>query len=246
METTQWNTRLVGCAGWGIPGALAGRFPGPGSHLARYARQFGAVEINSSFYRPHRAETYARWAASVPDDFRFSVKLPRHITHELRLLNIDDALARFTSEVTGLGPHLGCVLIQLPPSAAFDAGLAQDAFTRLRRNFNCMLACEARNPSWFSDEATALMREQAITRVIADPAKGQSGAHMPTTANIYVRLHGSPRVYYSSYPDVYLDALAEDLRVHAEANRRVWLIFDNTASGAATSNALRLRLPRQT
>jgi len=213
-----------------------------GSQLERYARLFGAVEINSSFYRPHLPQTYARWAASVPEDFRFAVKLPKLITHELKLAGIDQALARFAAEVGALEQRLGCVLIQLPPSASFDLARAEGAMARLRDRFDCMLACEARHPSWFGADATALLQAHGITRVIADPPKGQPGAHVPTTADIYVRLHGSPRVYYSSYADDYLAALADDLRIHAQANRSVWLIFDNTASGAAMANALQLRL----
>jgi len=235
-------TSLLGCAGWSIPRPQAGYFPIEGSQLERYAQVFGAVEINSSFYRPHRPETYARWAASVPEDFRFSVKLPKRITHELKLAGIDEALARFSAEAGALEQRLGCVLMQLPPSAAFDIAVAEGAMARLRQRFDCMLACEARHPSWFDDEATALLQAHGITRVIADPPKGQPGAHVPTTAAIYARLHGTPRVYYSSYPDAYLAALAEDLRIHALANRSVWLIFDNTASGAAMANALKVRL----
>jgi uncharacterized protein YecE (DUF72 family) len=233
---------LLGCAGWSIPRPQAEYFPTQGSQLERYAQVFGAVEINSSFYRPHRPETYARWAASVPEDFRFSVKLPKLITHELKLAGIDEALARFASEVGALEQRLGCVLIQLPPSASFDIARAEGAMARLRERFDCMLACEARHPSWFGEDATALLQAHGITRVIADPPKGQPGAHVPTTSDIYARLHGSPRVYYSSYSDEYLTALADDLSIHAQANRSVWLIFDNTASGAAMANALQLRL----
>jgi len=217
-------------------------FPAQGSQLERYAQVFGAVEINSSFYRPHRPETYARWAASVPENFRFSVKLPKLITHELKLAGIDAALARFAAEVGALEKRLGCVLIQLPPSASFDRASAEGAMARLRERFDCMMACEARHPSWFEDDATALLQAHGITRVIADPPKGQPGAHVRTTSDIYTRLHGIPRVYYSSYSDEYLAALADDLRGHAQANRSVWLIFDNTASGAAMANALQLRL----
>ena len=77
---------LIGTAGWSLPGAHFGLFPRDGSHLERYATRFSCVEINSSFYRPHRQETYARWAASVPENFRFAVKMPRTITHHARLL----------------------------------------------------------------------------------------------------------------------------------------------------------------
>jgi uncharacterized protein YecE (DUF72 family) len=99
---------------------------------------------------------------------------------------------------------------------------------------------EARHPSWFGLDATALLREHGITRVIADPAKGQPGAHLPTTAAIYLRLHGSPRVYYSSYSGAYLETLARDMLAHSAGGHDLWCIFDNTASGAATGNAVQL------
>ena len=236
-ESTAKRT-LVGCAGWTIPREAAGAFPVEGSHLERYAAVFGTVEINSSFYRPHQAKTYERWGASVPVDFRFSVKLPRSITHDAKLVGIDEPLAQFAGQAGALGDKLGCVLVQLPPKLAFDAAIAGDFFARLQRSFACTIACEARHPGWFEDAATALLRERGVTRVIADPAKGQEGPHVPTTATIYVRLHGSPRIYYSSYGPDYLAQLAHDMRVHAAAGRTVWIIFDNTASGAAVPDAL--------
>jgi uncharacterized protein YecE (DUF72 family) len=239
-ETTSPGSRLIGCAGWSIPKEAAPRLPGAGSHLERYAAMFPVTEINSSFYKPHRPQTYARWAASVPDHFRFSVKLPRAVTHDARLTDVEALLDRFAHEAGTLGDKLGCVLVQLPPKLVFVEAVASDFFASLRQRFGCMLALEARNPSWFGEQATSLLRERSITRVIADPAAGQPGAHAPTTADIYVRLHGSPRVYYSSYSPEYLEALERDLTVHTGAGRTVWCIFDNTASGAATSNALDL------
>src|SRR5947209_16149244 len=105
----------VGTAGWTIPKQHAAAFPGSGSHLERYAQRLNAVEINSSFYRPHRRATYERWAASVSADFRFSVKLPRAITHDLRLTGADAALDEFLAQASGLGARFAVVLIQLPP-----------------------------------------------------------------------------------------------------------------------------------
>lgn len=232
------GARLIGCAGWNIPRDAAASFPAEGSHLQRYAAVFPAVEINSSFYRPHKSQTYERWAASVPDGFRFSVKLPRTITHDAKLCNVDALLDGFTAGAAGLGHKLGCVLVQLPPKLAFDTRVAESFFALLQDRFGCMLACEARHPSWFTDSATDLLRETGITRVIADPAAGQPGAHEPTTATIYARMHGSPRVYYSSYADEYLASLAADIATHTADGRTVWCIFDNTASGAAVPNAL--------
>lgn len=230
----------IGCAGWSIPRASSDAFPTEGSSLQRYAAVFNAAEINSSFYRPHQPQTYERWAASVPDEFRFAVKAPKRMTHEQRLQDCAEAMQRFAAEAAGLGGKLGCVLAQLPPSLQFDAATAAAFFALARAHFNCMIACEARHPSWFGDAATAVLGDAAVTRVIADPPKGQPGPHVATTATTYARLHGSPRVYFSSYDDDYLDQAAASLAGRVGDGHDAWCIFDNTASGAAAANALAL------
>ena len=232
-------TLYIGTAGWGISSAASDNFPGEGSHLQRYGLVLHCAEINTSFYRPHQPATYARWADSVPDGFRFSVKLPRTITHELRLKNYTPELARFAGEVAHLGDKLGCVLVQLPPSLRFDAAVAEAFFHDLRGYFTGMLAFEARHASWFGEAATALLRAREITRVRADPPAGQPGPHEPTTGAAYVRLHGSPKIYYSEYSAEFLDTLAAELRSQVAPGS--WCIFDNTASGAALFNALDLQ-----
>jgi uncharacterized protein YecE (DUF72 family) len=231
------GTAYIGCAGTSIPREVAVSFPGEGSHLERYARVLTCAEINTSFYRPHQPATYARWADSVPDAFRFAVKTPRTITHDAGLIDVDALIDRFHGEAGTLGKKLGCVLVQLPPKLAFDAAVAGAFFTSMQARFDCMLACEARHPTWFDTDATKLLTDAGVTRVIADPAKGQPGAHVPTTEAIYTRLHGSPRIYYSSYPEDYILQLTEDIATHQKNGRQVWCIFDNTASGAATANA---------
>ena len=233
------HTVYIGTAGWSLSSAAASHFPLDGSHLQRYARVLPCVEINSSFYRPHQPCTYARWAASVPEHFRFSVKLPRSITHERRLRDCAAELERFAAEVIQLGNKLGCVLVQLPPSLRFDGDVAAAFFHALRQRFDGMLACEARHASWFAAGATELLTMQRITRVRADPPAGQPGPHVPTTDAVYLRLHGSPRIYYSAYAAPCLAALAAELRAPARADS--WCIFDNTAAGAALSNALDLQ-----
>ena len=229
---------LIGCAGWNIPKEAAAAFPPTGSHLERYAAVFPVVEINSSFYKPHQPKTYARWAESVPADFRFAVKVPRAITHDAQMRDVDHLLARFAGEVKELKDKLGCLLVQTPPKLGFHDETVRDFFLKLQDAFGCMVACEGRHPSWFSEPATEVLRERKVTRVIADPAAGQPGPHVPTTNDIYVRLHGSPRIYYSAYSQDYLDALVRDLEVHRASGRQVWCIFDNTAAGEAVPNAL--------
>ncbi len=229
----------LGTAGWTIPTADAGAFPGEGSHLERYARVFNAAEINSSFHRPHRPATYERWAAAVPESFRFAVKTPRTATHDQRLADCGDILDRFAGEAAGLGLKLGVVLVQLPPSLAFDAAIAERFFTDLRARFAADIVCEPRHASWFGDEADALLVTLGIARVGADPAPAE-GAEHPGGARhlLYLRLHGSPRIYRSPYGAEQRAEIAGRLLA---AGTPAWCIFDNTASGAATGDALSVR-----
>lgn len=215
------------------------RFPAEGSGLQRYAGRFDAAEINSTFYRSHRPGTLARWAASVPEDFRFAVKAPKTITHERRLAECGELLTRFFAEIEELGPKLGPVLVQLPGTLAFDPEVAAAFFSELRARFGGDVVFEPRNPSWFEAEAEALLREQRIARVAADPARVPAAAEPGGWDGLlYWRLHGSPRMYWSSYEPDHLEALAQRL---ARSTVPAWCIFDNTTSGAAAANALALR-----
>jgi uncharacterized protein YecE (DUF72 family) len=159
----------IGTAGWSIARNAADRFPAEGSGLERYAARLDALEINSSFHRPHRASTWRRWCDSVPADFRFSNKAPKQITHQLRLRDCDQALAAFLGEAGTLEGKLAVLLVQLPPSLAFDRAVAAAFFAKIA----------ARSP-------------------------------------------------------------AALLRAEAEAGREAWCVFDNTASSAATGDALAL------
>jgi len=210
-----------------------------GSQLSKYAALFRAVEINSSFHRPHRTATYERWAASVPTTFKFSVKCPKEITHEKRLVGTADLTARFLDEIAGLGEKLGAVLVQLPPTLELDIDSARLFFEWMRARYNGELYIEPRHRTWFSPAATKLMYELRMSRVAADPAVVPTAAEPGgITGQVYFRLHGSPQTYFSSYTTSYLDGLAFRLRMHARAGDTVWCMFDNTIGGAAASNAL--------
>ncbi|MDB5869528.1 MAG: hypothetical protein JWP96_1860 [Polaromonas sp.] len=229
----------VGCAGWSLPRPLWPEFPAAGTHLQRYAARFNAVEINSSFYRPHQPGTYARWADCVPDNFWFSVKLPKTITHQQRLADCALLLDTFLAQVTCLGERLGCLLVQLPPSLAFDAGTATQFLHALRERHAGPVALEPRHASWFTPSVDALLGACRVGRVLADPAVHEAGRAPGGFAGlVYVRLHGSPRMYYSAYAHDYLDALTGRLELAAACGANVWCIFDNTAEGAAVADAL--------
>jgi uncharacterized protein YecE (DUF72 family) len=231
---------VIGCAGWSVPGAAAAAFPEQGSHLERYSAVFNGVEINTSFYRPHRPATYARWRDSVPEDFRFSVKLPRAITHYARLRDSEEPLLRFLDEAGNLGHKLGCLLVQLPPSLAYDAEAAPRFFALLRAQVEAPIACEPRHASWAGADAADMLAKAGIAYVDADPAVIDT-RHAAEQDFLYVRLHGSPVMYRSAYSDSWLDALSARLVSAAQAGKQAWCIFDNTADGAAVPNALSLK-----
>jgi uncharacterized protein YecE (DUF72 family) len=239
---------LVGCAGWSIPSRHAHLFGEGDSHLARYATRFDVAEINSTFHRPHQSKTFERWAASVPRGFRFSAKLPRSITHDARLHGTGDALTGFFDDLAGLGSKLGGVLVQLPPSLAFDARLADRFFAMLRRRSTTRVACEPRHPSWFTAQAEAVLMRHAIARAAADPAPlaaaALPGGARATARWSYWRWHGSPRMYYSAYEDAALQPLAQALRQAGSGRAPAWCIFDNTAHGHAMADAARLQALR--
>jgi len=231
----------IGCAGWALRKEHFELFPKEGTHLTTYAARMSAVEINSSFYRTHLPNTYTRWAESVPDSFLFAVKMPKQVTHVQRLAYVEDALDRFLSEVSSLDGKLGPVLVQLPPSLSFSFTIAERFFTCLRERFDGEVALEPRHVSWFADKADRLITSFRIARVAADPAVVAAASEPGGWGELaYYRLHGAPRTYYSSYSEDYLGALAQKL-IEESSAASVWCIFDNTAEGAATLNALEVR-----
>lgn len=231
--------RRIGTAGWTIPRNVADRFPAEGSALERYAALFSCAEINSSFHRSHRESTWTRWAESVPESFAFSAKLPKAITHKQRLVDCEALIEAALAEMQPLGSRLRILLVQLPPSLAFDRDIADRFFTALRRHWAGAAACEPRHASWFEAEAEALLVHHRVARVAADPAIVEAAASPGGWPGlVYIRLHGSPAKYRSSYDDGRLEKIAADIA--AGGDTPAWCIFDNTASSAATADALKL------
>ncbi len=242
----------IGTAGWSLPREVAESFPGDGPQLARYAGVLDGVEINSSFYRSHRPQTWARWAATTPAHFRFSAKVPRAITHDARLRDAREPLQRFLDEAGALGDKLAVVLVQLPPSLAFDARVAGEFFRAVRASYAGGVVCEPRHASWFTAEAERSLVDGRISRAAVDPPPfepasqpggWQGDGHDHRGAVRYYRWHGSPRVYWSRYALDWLRQREQEI-VRAAGAPDAWCIFDNTAAGAAIVNALELKALR--
>jgi uncharacterized protein YecE (DUF72 family) len=240
MDPTYSSRFLVGTAAWTIPAAAKTLFGQEGSHLERYADALQSVEINTSFYRDHQANTYARWARSVPADFRFSVKLSRRFTHDLALKVSEDELAKNLPSILSLGDKLGVILMQLPPKLSFQNATARDFFKSLRKNYDGDAVIEPRHRSWSSDEALSLLKEFSIGKVRADPEPCASDwrFQQETSKALYIRWHGTPDIYESRYSKTALETLACELEAVAHRFASIWIIFDNTTFGWATVNAL--------
>jgi len=230
---------FVGTAGWNVPGIHAQHFDSEGTHLIRYGRRLNCAEINSCFYREHKIETYRKWAASVPDNFRFAVKVPRSVTHEGELrVQGRDALQRFLYQTSALDEKRGPLLLQVPPSLVFHKAATLSFFSMFRGLYDGPAVLEPRHVSWFGAEPGSLLRDFHVARVAADPALAPEAAQPSGWPEpIYFRLHGSPRRYYSAYSEKFISLLAHNLR---QLSNTAWCIFDNTASGAALGNALDL------
>lgn len=231
----------IGTAGWSIARADAEHFAGEGSALERYSSRFPVVEINSSFHRPHRSATWAKWGEAVPAAFRFAAKLPKQMSHQRKLIDCEDLLDAFLGEVAGLGDKLGVLLLQLPPKHEFRPEVSGQFLRLLTDRSPALVACEPRHPSWMEPEVDDVLRDLKIARVAADPPVTERGSRPGGWDGLrYWRLHGSPVMYRSSYADR-IEQFAHAMTAGVPPEHGSWCLFDNTASSAATGDALALQ-----
>jgi uncharacterized protein YecE (DUF72 family) len=219
---------FIGTAGWAIPKAYADRFPKDGTQLERYAKVFNFTEINRTFYQLPLAKTFAKWYDETPKRFRFSAKLPRSVTHFGKLRKNFEDLAKFFERVGELREKFYGALAQLPPSLRFEEKVFEDFVKEVRRHYKGALFIEPRHESWEKVD----FQNFDVLPVRSDPPF----AHIEPLDPAYFRLHGSPKLYYSSYEENFLQELAKKLKNYRESA----VIFNNTAGGAAIDNALRL------
>ncbi|ROQ90950.1 DUF72 domain-containing protein [Desulfosoma caldarium] len=229
----------IGTSGWNYP-HWKGRFYPEDWPKARwldfYAMQFDTVEVNATFYRLPKPETFDGWKQRTPEDFCWAVKANRFITHIKRLRDVEEPLVRFYRCVSKLGDKLGPILLQLPPSLAYDDGLVRDFLDRLDPSSRHVM--EVRHPSWLQDSFFSLLEARNIALCLSDTA-GRYPFHEAVTASfVYVRLHGSQKLYRSRYSRQELEAWADRIR---SWNRDAYIYFDNDDQAHAPHNALELK-----
>ncbi len=260
----------VGISGWRYPPWRGAFYPAglPQRRELEYvAERLRTVEINGSFYALQRPDLYRAWASQTPDDFLFAVKGGRFVTHMRRLRGVETALANFfASGVLALGPRLGPILWQLPPTTTFepdvldgflallprdtraasalahrhDDKLKARAWLRVGVNRPLRHAIEVRNDSFRDPAFAALGRRHGVAIVVADTAGRWPLLDEPTADFMYVRLHGDAELYTSGYDEPALDRWAARVRGWAEGGRDVLVYFDNDAKVRAPFDAMSL------
>jgi uncharacterized protein YecE (DUF72 family) len=258
----------VGISGWTYPGWRGSFYPKGLAHrreLAYAAERLNSIEINGSFYSLQRPTSYQRWHDETPDDFVFSVKGGRFITHMKRLIDVETPLANFLATgVLALGAKLGPLLWQLPPTLAFDsermtaflsllprttgaaAELAtrhderlteEQAFTRATVDRPIRHALEVRHRSLATPEAVSLLREHDVALVVADSAGRFPAVEEVTSDFVYVRLHGADELYTSGYTDEALAQWSAKIRRWLDSGLDVFVYFDNDVKVRAPYDA---------
>jgi uncharacterized protein YecE (DUF72 family) len=231
----------VGLSGWSYPEWRAGFYKGVPQRrwLAHCAEHFNAVEVNATFYRMMAETTYAKWLAETPEDFVFSIKGNRFVTHVDRLRAPEAPLARQRDNAAALGSRLRVVLWQMPPRFAKDLARLDRFIAALADWPEVRHALEFRDTSWFDDETAERFAAARLTVCISDAGDWPRWDRV-TSDLVYVRLHGSPRTYYSRYDRRKLKRWAEPVRGWAAEGREVHVYFDNDAEGHAPYDALKL------
>lgn len=209
------------------------------SQLAYYSSMFNTVELNSSFYALPLKKTFDHWRDTVPEDFIFSVKASRYITHLKKLIISDDAVPVFLEHAMHLKEKMGPVLFQLPPRWKYDPGRLKNFLDYLPEANKYVF--EFRSPDWYNDEVYNLLSEHHCSFCIYELA-GHHAPQVVTANHIYIRLHGpDDQKYQGSYTKDQLKHWAKRCRHWQEAGKDVYLYFDNDQLGYAAFNALDLK-----
>lgn len=207
--------------------------------LAHYAANFGAVEINASYYRLQQVSTYRKWHDATPAGFRFAIKANRYLTAYRRLRQPARSIALERSRAQALGDKLAAVLWQCPANLQKDLQRLTRFAAALDKWPGVRHVLEFRHPSWFDESVRHCLHEHRIAICQSDAADWPLWDAVSTDL-AYVRLHGHTRTYVSAYRADSLQRWARRVRGWVDDGRTVHVYFDNTDAGAAVRDALRL------
>ena len=213
-------------------------YPSPfenASRLAYYASLFNSIEINSSFYKIPQASTVAKWAASVGENFKFTFKLWKEITHCKGFYFNETDVVAFFNAINSVGSKKGCVLIQFPPSLGKENLVTLDKLLICIQENNSSgwnIAVEFRNKSWYNDSTFNLLHFYKAAFVIQDIPKSATPMIIHKSDFIYLRFHGPTGNYRESYSEDFLSEYSSYISEWREEGKKVFVYFNNTAGDA--------------
>lgn len=209
--------------------------------LKYYSEHFSTVEVNASFYHLMPAKTFSKWRETTPDNFIFSVKTSRYLTHIKKLNEPKEPWQKFINNAKNLKEKLGPILVQLPPNLKSNPERLEKFLKIAGKKYK--IAVEVRNETWYNTDIYAILKKHNAAMVLADN-RGEplfSGREIPLTADfVYIRMHGPTGLYGSKYTDKQLGALAEKI-ADWRKGRNVYVYFNNDIEGFAAENAFSLR-----
>jgi uncharacterized protein YecE (DUF72 family) len=205
--------------------------------LAHYAGTFNSVEVNASFYRLPEVDDIRRWCESTPEDFVFSVKAPRSVTHFKKLKNCESHLDTMTARLKAFGARMGPVLFQLPPRWRCNPRRLADFLALLPREGR--FAFEFRDPSWHCNEVYAMLAEHRAAFCIFD-LDGQTTPLETPGDFVYLRLHGPRSAYTGNYRAQALRTWSGRALGWQRKNKEVYVYFDNDSRAYSAKNARRM------
>ncbi len=232
----------IGTSGWSYYSFKGIFYPPelkPRDWLKFYSQYFNTVEINATFYRTPRPSTFKKWYEETPEDFVFSIKAPKTITHIKRLKDIEESLELFLKSISPLKEKARVLLFQLPPSLSYEKALMENFLTKLPvEDYHCVI--EIRHKSFHNDEFAELLRKYRVCLCFSDCGPRYPSWYEVLTADfLYLRLHGSPQLYVSNYEEEELERIANLIKSF-QVNE-AYVYFDNTSLGYAVKNALSLK-----
>lgn len=204
-----------------------------------YIQHFNTVEINATFYRFFKDQTYIKWYEKAPEGFKYALKAPRLITHRKVLLGVEDLIDAFSASANLLGDKLGPILLQLAPSTPCDLDRLHKALIAFPERQT--VAVEFRNERWLTDETYSLLERTGAVYCNVDSPNMHLDDRM-TSETVYIRLHGHESMYGSDYSELQLQELASMVRRMSESGAKTFYIFfNNDIGGYAPKNAARLK-----
>lgn len=232
---------LVGTSGWSYPHWQGIFYPEdwPKSRWFEYYLQnFSSVEVNATFYRFFKDQTYHNWREKVPGTFRYVLKAPRLITHRKYLKDCGEQISRFCNSASLLADRLGLILLQLAPNTPYEPERLKRAILAFEDHRK--IAVEFRHKRWLTEETRALLKELGAVFCTADSPKTRLMDWLTSDIG-YIRLHGRQKWYAHDYSDQELEEVAElAVQMTRLGAKQVYIFFNNDFEGCAPKNALSL------